>query len=104
MNDVKITGEDRGVGMGIGGWHMRWTALHRPTGCSVTWETFGAHPQPQHRMRERALMALELLVEAYPPEAPLRRKKSSLTSRSSASTLTRILATRRSDEWSMKAS
>lgn len=66
MEGVKITGEDQRVGMGIGGWHMRWTAAHEATGCSVTWETHGGRPS-QHTMRDRALMALELMVEAYDP-------------------------------------
>lgn len=62
--DIRIDSQDQRVGMGIGGWHMRWTATHQPTGCSITWETHGDH----HRMRERALMALELLVEGYPTD------------------------------------
>lgn len=66
--DVIISGEDQRKGMGIGGWHVRWTAWHAPTKCSVCWETWGGGPQSQHKMRDRALMALELLVEVYPPK------------------------------------
>lgn len=62
--DVRIDGKDQRQGMGIGGWHMRFTASHEPTGCSVSWETRGNEPR-QWEMRDRAMMALELLVEAY---------------------------------------
>ena len=64
--DVIISGIDQRKGMGIGGYHMRWTAWHAPTKCSVQWETSGGEPQAQNRMRDRALMALELMVEIYP--------------------------------------
>ena len=62
---VTITGRDMRVGMGIGGYDMEWTATHEPSGCKVVWRTHGAYPETQHRMRERALMALELLTEVY---------------------------------------
>lgn len=62
---VTITGRDLRVGMGIGGWAMEWTALHHPSGCKIVWQTHGAYPASQHGMKERALMALELLTEVY---------------------------------------
>ena len=64
-SDVSIGGEDLRVGAGIGGWDVRWVAQHTPTGCAVTWETHGSKPLSQHKMRDRALMALELMVEVY---------------------------------------
>ena len=63
--DILITGKDLRVGAGIGGWDMEWVAKHTPTECAVTWQTHGSEPLSQHKMRERALMALELLVEVY---------------------------------------
>lgn len=67
LADVTITGQDQRRGMGIGGWWMRWTARHEPTGCAVEWETRGRGPASQHEMKERALAALELMVEVYEP-------------------------------------
>ena len=66
-NDIEITGfHDLSTGMGIGGWNMVYCAHHKPTGCSVTWTTSGgSYPINAHKMRERALMALELMVEVY---------------------------------------
>lgn len=63
---VRIDGVDQRKGMGIGGWDIVWTATHDPSGCSVTWRTCGGEPETQHKMRDRALMALELLSEVYP--------------------------------------
>ena len=65
-DNLRIDGVDQRVGAGISGWDMVWTATHTPTGCAVTWRTVGGEPQSQHRMRDRALMALELMVEVYP--------------------------------------
>lgn len=65
MADVRIDGKDLRVGMGIGGWDMEWTATHVPTACAVVWQTHGSEPQSQFRMRDRALVALELIVEVY---------------------------------------
>ena len=62
---VTITGRDIRVGMGIGGWEMEWTATHAPSNCKVVWQQHGAYPASSHTLRERALMALELLVEVY---------------------------------------
>lgn len=70
MDGVRIDAEDMRVGMGIGGWDMRYTATHEATGCKVVWETHGSFPASQRLMRERALMALELLVEVYLPKTP----------------------------------
>ena len=64
--DIRIDCTDQRKGMGIGGWDMIWTARHLPSGCAVTWRTVGSGPQSQHKMRDRALMALELLTEVYP--------------------------------------
>lgn len=63
-DDIEITSFDLRHGMGVGGWNMVYVAHHKPTGCSVTWTTSGDEP-PQRKMRERALMALELMVEVY---------------------------------------
>jgi protein subunit release factor A len=68
--DVHIGGEDQRKGMGIGGYHVAWTATHTPTGCAVTWVTMGGEPQAQNKMRDRALMALELMTEVYPQLRP----------------------------------
>lgn len=65
MDGVSIESKDLRVGMGVGGWNMRYTATHDATGCKVIWETHGSYPDNQRKMRERALMALELMVEAY---------------------------------------
>jgi protein subunit release factor A len=65
VNDIRIDGVDQRIGMGIGGWDVIWTATHIPTGCAVTWRITGSHPQSQHMMRDRALMALELMTEVY---------------------------------------
>jgi len=65
MNDIEITSFDLRHGMGIGGWNMVYCVHHLPTGCSVTWTTSGSYPVNAHKMRERALMALELMVEVY---------------------------------------
>lgn len=67
-DNTRIDGVDQRVGMGIGGWDMLWTATHTPTGCAVTWRTRGGEPKSQHSMRERALVALEMIVEVYPKE------------------------------------
>ena len=61
-DDIEITSFDLRHGMGVGGWNMIYCAHHKPTGCSVTWTTSGGYPA---KMRERALMALELMVEVY---------------------------------------
>lgn len=63
--DIHIEGRDLRVGMGIGGYDMEWTAIHEPSGCKVVWRTSGAYPESQHKMRDRALMALELMTEVY---------------------------------------
>lgn len=63
--DIEITSFDLRHGMSVGGWNMVYCAHHKPTGCSVTWTTSGSYPASQHKMRERALMALELMVEVY---------------------------------------
>lgn len=65
IDDVKISGRDLRVGMGIGGYDMEWTAEHMPSGCKVIWQSHGAYPESQHKLRDRALMALELMVEIY---------------------------------------
>lgn len=69
MDGVRIDCKDMRFGMGISGWDMCYTATHEPTGCKVIWETHGSYPASQRVMRERALIALELMVEAYTPAA-----------------------------------
>jgi hypothetical protein len=64
-DDIELTSFDLRHGMGIGGWNMVYCAHHKPTGCSITWSVSGSYPVSQHKMRERALMALELMVEVY---------------------------------------
>lgn len=64
--DLYVSALDLRQGMGIGGWNMEWTYQHLPTGCEVRYTTNGSSPGSQIAMRERALMALELLVEIYP--------------------------------------
>ena len=64
-SDVEIRAKDLREGAGIGGWNMQWTVIHVPTKCSVQFETNGSSPQSQNKMRDRALMALELMVEIY---------------------------------------
>ena len=64
-NDLEMSVEDQRKGMGIGGYHMRYTIKHKPTNCEISYETHGAEPASQHTMKERAIMALELLTEAY---------------------------------------
>ena len=65
VSDIRIDGVDQRKGMGIGGWDMIWTVTNIPSGCAVTWRITGSHPQSHYRMRERALMALELMTEVY---------------------------------------
>lgn len=66
MSDIEIHGRDLRIGMGISAWDVEYTAHHIPTGCKVVWQTHGSEPQSQNKMRDRALMALELLTEVYP--------------------------------------
>jgi hypothetical protein len=63
-SDFEITGRDMLVGMGIGGWDMEWTVLHKPSGTSLTYQTKGSG---QHKARSEALALLEMFVDAHYP-------------------------------------
>jgi len=62
--DLWIKVSDQRVGMGIGGWHQRWTFTHVPTKSVIEFETHGSNPMP-YRMREKARQLMELLIEDY---------------------------------------
>ena len=60
--DIWIKSTDQRIGMGISGWHMRYEMLHLPSKCLVAWETTGSS---SWKMREKARLVMELLIEDY---------------------------------------
>jgi hypothetical protein len=64
----KVT--DQRIGMGIGGWHMRYELIHTPTKCSICYETHGSSPN-NWKQRDKAKQLLELLIEDYIEEVKL---------------------------------
>lgn len=65
-SEVEIRGETmpHALGQWPGVRPLEWTARHKHTGFKVIWnEAIWQRPQ-QYKMREAALMALELMVEA----------------------------------------
>jgi hypothetical protein len=63
--DITITMKDLRVGMSIGGWDMEITITHNPSKCKLVFQQHGSYPESSYKLRQRALMALELMVEAY---------------------------------------
>ena len=63
-SDLEIDTEDQRVGMGIGGWRLKWTMRHIPSGCEISWETHGGDPN-HIRARETAITLLELMVTEH---------------------------------------
>ena len=64
-SDVAIKSRDLRVGMGIGGWDMEYTLLHTPSKCSLTLQSHGLYPRPQHELLVQAMLILEFMVEIY---------------------------------------
>jgi hypothetical protein len=65
-SDFEITGRDLRVGMGIGGWDMEWTVMHKPSGACLTYQTHGHRPE-QRRARSEALALLTMFVDTHEP-------------------------------------
>jgi len=62
--DIWWKSTDQRIGMGIGGFHMRYELIHIPTKCVIAYECHGHSPQ-NYKMREKAKQLLELLIEDY---------------------------------------
>ena len=62
--DCEVIAKDLRVGMGIGGWNMEYTWIHKPTDCKIVYQTHG-HSPSQYKMREVVKSLMELLVENY---------------------------------------
>lgn len=67
-DDFEVSGRDMREGMGIGGWHMRWTVTHKRTGLSVTYDTHGHSPQHRLILNDVKMMLEMLANEHYPAE------------------------------------
>jgi hypothetical protein len=66
VSDFEITGRDLRVGMGIGGWDMEWTVMHKPSGTRLTYQAHGHRP-PQRQTRSEALALLTMFVDTHYP-------------------------------------
>lgn len=62
--DIWVKVSDQRIGMGIGGYHNRYTYTHLPTKCVIEFECHGPYPQP-YKMREKVRQLMELLIEDY---------------------------------------
>jgi len=64
--EVEIHGEvmPHALGQWAGVRPQEWTMRHKRTGFKVVWNEATWQRQGQHKMREAALMALEMMVEA----------------------------------------
>jgi hypothetical protein len=65
-DEVELRGEvmPHALGQWPGPRPMEWTMRHKHTGFKVVWNEATWQRQRQHKMREAALIALEMMVEA----------------------------------------